>query len=128
MEGDILEFPGTADYDMVILNFFLNMFKSDMVDTFLTHIISMCKPTGGRVVVGDWSKPKGYNPIKRIVTNANWWGAVGTYRLIGSVDHVHPIYDYPKLCNDKGLTVEKRKFFRLLGVQTYECLITRTSQ
>jgi len=37
VESDILKFTGSGDYDMVVLNFFLNMFKLDMVDAFLRH-------------------------------------------------------------------------------------------
>jgi len=88
-----------------------------------TTVLSIAKP-GARVVVGDWSRPEGYNPIKKLVVNFNWWGAVATYRAtVGSTDTIHPMYDYPKILQSHGLTVVERKFYRLVGVQAYQCLI-----
>lgn len=107
----------------MVANFFLNVFGSKSVDQFVDRIVTFAKP-GGHVAIGDWSRPKkGYNPAKKFVVNGNWYVGSTFFKVLGTGNTLHPIHDYPELFTSRGMSIAERKYFRLLRVKTYECLI-----
>ena len=58
VHSDILEFNEFQKYDMVVANFFLNVFYQDMMTKILEQLVRLGKP-GAKIVVGDFSYPSG---------------------------------------------------------------------
>lgn len=104
------------------------------------------------MAVGDWSRPSG-NIVQRGFQNYHWYCCDVLFHIIGSGQHVHPIWDIPQWYvrrrppahpsssphplhrhtaqppptahryDVRGIKLVERKFFRQLGVNMYECTI-----
>lgn len=116
VHSDIMAFDEPERYDMVVANFFLNVFNREMVSKVLAHLIAQAKP-GGKVVVGDFAHPQG-NALVRMAKTLYWYIAVIFFWLIAG-NAVHDIYDYPALMDKLGLKVEGKKYFPILGMDFY---------
>jgi demethylphylloquinol methyltransferase len=116
VHGDILRFKEKEHYDMVVANFFLNVFDESTMVHVLRHLISLGRP-GAHIVVGDFAYPKG-NPIARIFKTAYWYGAVLFFWLFAG-NAVHRIYNYPAWMQSLGLEVREMKHYRLLLLDCY---------
>src|SRR5690554_2990763 len=68
IHSDIFKVAETEQYDMVVANFFLNVFSEDMMKDVLRHLISLGKP-GAHVVVGDFTDSTG-NLLSRMAKKA----------------------------------------------------------
>lgn len=116
VHSDIMTFDEAERYDMVVANFFLNVFNREMVSKVLAHLITQAKP-GGKVVVGDFARPHG-NALVRMAKTLNWYIAVVFFWLIAG-NAVHDIYDYPALMGKLGLKVDGKKYFPIFGMDFY---------
>lgn len=116
VHSDIMKFDEGEKYDMVVANFFLNVFYRDTMESILAHLITQGKP-GAKIVVGDFAFPKG-NIFSRIFKTIYWYLAVVFFWLVAG-NAVHNIYNYPELMKKLGLQVKEKKYFPLLGVDCY---------
>ncbi|MEQ5836950.1 class I SAM-dependent methyltransferase [Marinobacter sp. NFXS9] len=116
IHSDIMKIDETGQYDMVVANFFLNVFDEDMMVTVLEHLISLARDDG-RVVVGDFSYPTG-NPLARLFKKLYWYGAVFTFWLLAN-NAFHKIYNYPEHMQRLGLKITDKKHFKLLNMNCY---------
>ena len=57
--SDVLKHERPGHYDIVVANFFLNVFKEPMMEAVLAHLATMLKP-GGKLLIGDFSYPRGW--------------------------------------------------------------------
>lgn len=121
---DILKFEETEQYDMVVANFFLNVFYRDTMVKVLEHLIKLGKP-GAKIVVGDFAFPSG-NIISRAIKNIYWYLAVVFFWLMAG-NAVHDIYNYPELMKSLGLQVKEKKHFRLLALNFYWSVLGQKS-
>ena len=62
--SDILKHERPGYYDVIVANFFLNVFTEPMMEAVLGHLSTMLKP-GGKLLIGDFSYPHG-----RLLTRA----------------------------------------------------------
>ena len=122
LHSDIMKVEEYEKYDMVVANFFLNVFKEDMMVSVLEHLIRLGKP-GAHVVVGDFSYPTG-NIFSRALKVAYWYGAVLFFALFAG-NAVHNIYNYPESMKRLGLHVREQKHFRLLLLNCYWSVLGR---
>lgn len=120
VHSDILQFQEFERYDMVVANFFLNVFQRDMMLKVLQHLIKLGKP-GAKVVVGDFSYPTG-NVLSRAFKVLYWYGAVGFFWIF-TKNAFHNIYNYPETMRQLGLEVTEKKHFRLLLLNCYWSLL-----
>lgn len=90
---DVLKHERPGHYDIVVANFFLNVFTEPMMEAVLAHLATMLKP-GGKLLIGDFSYPRG-----RFTTRAMQCGyyyvSMFSFWLLGGTP-LHPIYDYPR--------------------------------
>jgi demethylphylloquinol methyltransferase len=110
IHGDILRFKESERYDMVVANFFLNVFDESTMVQVLQHLITLGKP-GAHIVVGDFAYPKG-NLLSRLAKTAYWYGAVLFFWLFAG-NAVHRIYNYPAWMQSLGIQVLEKKHYRL---------------
>lgn len=113
---DIMKFQEFEQYDMVVANFFLNVFEEGMMERVLSHLISLGKP-GAKLVVGDFSYPTG-NVFARFFKRAYWYFAVFTFWLFAK-NAFHNIYNYPEYMQRQGLRIDEKKHFKLLRMNCY---------
>lgn len=120
VHADILTLEDYESYDMVIANFFLNVFYPDMMQKFLDHLVKCVKP-GGKFVVGDFAYPSG-NPITKLLQKGYWYIAAIIF-YFASDNAVHPIYNYPELMKDAGLEIRDIKRYRYIGMSCYASVL-----
>ena len=90
---DVREHSRNAYYDVVVSNFFLNVFSQSTMQEVLGHLAMMTKP-GGKVLIGDYSFPHGRWP-QRAVQRMYYFVSMFSVWLFGGTT-LHPIYDYPR--------------------------------
>jgi demethylmenaquinone methyltransferase/2-methoxy-6-polyprenyl-1,4-benzoquinol methylase len=108
VHSDILELVNYEQYDMLVANFFLNVFYRDMMVTLLAHLAQLGKP-GAKIVIGDFAYPEG-NLWSRVSQSLFWYGVATTYWVLAG-NAVHPIYNYPEEMQSLGLVVQETKYF-----------------
>lgn len=116
VHSDILEFNEFKKYDMVVANFFLNVFYRDMMTRVLDQLVRLGKP-GAKIVVGDFSYPTG-NVFSRAFKVIYWYGAVLFFWLFAR-NAVHNIYNYPEFMENAGLVIKEKKYYKLGIVNCY---------
>ena len=124
LHSDIMKVTEYEKYDMVVANFFLNVFSEEMMVRVLEHLIKLGKP-GAHVVVGDFSYPTGII-FSRMIKTAYWYGAVLFFWAFAG-NAVHNIYNYPDSMKRLGLHIRDQKHYRLLLLNCYWSVLGRKS-
>ncbi len=116
VHADILKVEEYEHYDMVIANFFLNVFDADFMETILNHLIK-CTKKGGKFVIGDFAFPSG-NPVSKTIQKGYWYTAALIFYFT-SDNAIHEIYNYTELMKSKGIEIDDTKHYRYLGMNCY---------
>lgn len=116
IHSDIMKVEEFDQYDMVVANFFLNVFNESMMVRVLEHLISLGKPDAS-IVVGDFCYPTG-NVFARMFKKVYWYMAVCIFWVMAN-NAVHQIYNYPEHMQRLGLDVTEKKHFKLLNMNCY---------
>ena len=116
IHDDIFNVKDTGAYDMVIANFFLNVFSETRVVEVANHLGSLVKP-GGNFVVGEFVLP-GKSGWKSLVQRLNWYFAITFYSATTEAVF-HPVWNYPALVEGSGCSIEEIEYFRILDVDLY---------
>jgi ubiquinone/menaquinone biosynthesis C-methylase UbiE len=116
IHNDIMKVEDFDHYDMVVANFFLNVFDEEVMVRVLEHLIRLGKPEA-RIVVGDFCYPTG-NIVARMFKKLYWFMAVFTFWLMAN-NAFHKIYNYPEHMQRLGLDVTEKKHFKLLKMNCY---------
>ena len=116
IHSDILKVEEAEQYDMVIANFFLNVFDEQSMEKVLQHLITMTKP-GGKVVVGDFAPPSG-NILARSFKAIYWYAALSLFCLLAN-NAFHSIYNYPVHMRRLGLKVVNERHYKLLNMNCF---------
>jgi demethylphylloquinol methyltransferase len=91
--ADVLRHERPAHYDIVVANFFLNVFTEPMMVAVLAHLATMLKPDG-KLLIGDFSYPRGWFTT-RAIQRGYYYLSMFSFWLLGGTP-LHPIYDYPQ--------------------------------
>ena len=120
--GNVLDHKLSGQYDIVVANFFLNVFAEDSMVAMLSHLASLVKP-GGKLLIADFVAPTG-NRLARS-SQAIYWGVTNLFYYLLRLCAWHPIYDYPRYFAATGLEFERIDRFRVgrFGPQGF-CAIT----
>lgn len=109
---DIFSHEPTAPYDVVVANFFLNVFSPRNVRLLLEHLASILKP-GGVLLVGDFAPPS-KNPLGFALQWAYYLIPLVFFWLVTG-NAFHGLYDYRKTTPAYGLAVERIDYTRIFG-------------
>lgn len=101
--GDLLRHDRKGQYDVVCANYFLNVFKPEVMAQMLDHLVSLLKP-GGRLLVADFAVPRG-SPVYRGLHVLYYRIANVMYWILSRSD-LHSIYDYSVILPRHGLELE----------------------
>jgi demethylphylloquinol methyltransferase len=108
LQSDIMNVVEYEQYDMVVANFFLNVFYRDTMLKLLEHLIKLGKP-GAKIVIGDFAYPDG-NLLSRVFQTVFWYEvAIFFWALAGNA--IHPIYNYPEEMKSLGLYIQDKQYF-----------------
>ncbi len=121
VHDDIFNVKDVEKYDMVIANFFLNVFPEQPVKQVANHLASMVKP-GGYFTVGEFMLPE--TGWRGLLQKLNWYVAIGFYSMTTEAAF-HPVWDYAGLVEQSGCKVEKIEYFRILGLKLYWSILGR---
>lgn len=108
LQSDIMNVAEYEQYDMVVANFFLNVFYRNTMVKLLEHLTKLGKP-GAKIVIGDFAYPGG-NLLSRTFQTVFWYG-VATFFWALAGNAVHPIYNYPEEMKSLGLHIRDKKYF-----------------
>ena len=108
--SDVLTHDRPACYDVVVVNFFLNIFSEPTMKVVLAHLATMIRP-GGKILIGDFSYPSG-SIATRAVQRMYYVLSMFTFWLAGGTT-LHPIYDYPQHFDAVDLRSVSVKQFRV---------------
>ena len=102
IHDDIFNVNEPGQYDMVIANFFLNVFSETRVREVANHLGSLVRP-GGYFVVGEFVLPG--RGLKGLIQKINWYIAISFYSATTEAVF-HPVWDYPGLVEGAGCTIK----------------------
>ncbi len=129
IEDDLLVYPATGSYDVVVANFFLNVFDPATVEAMLLR----CRQhlaDGGRLVIGDF-RPPGSNLARRLLYNLYYVPLnLGAWAL--GLCAIHPIYDYAAWFEGASFELMERRPVGLWGSGAgapacYETIVARAA-
>src|SRR5690606_32798396 len=90
IHSDIMKVEESGQYDMVVANFFLNVFDRQTMPRVLEHLVTLGKP-GASIVVGDFSFPTG-NVFARTFKRIYWYIPVFAFWVFAR-NPLHSIYN-----------------------------------
>jgi demethylphylloquinol methyltransferase len=108
--ADVLKHERPAYYDVVVANFFLNIFSEPAMKVVLAHLVTLIKP-GGKLLIGDFSCPRERSTTATI-QRSYYYLSMFTFWLFGGTP-LHPIYDYPQYFEAVDLRTSSIKSFRV---------------
>ncbi len=113
LQTDLLDHDRREFYDVVIVNFFLNVFSEQDMRRMLCHLATLAKP-GGKVLIADFMPPEG-KPLAR-TAQAAYWGVTNLFYYLLGLSAWHPVYDYTACFAAAGLTLKNVRRFRPLKI------------
>jgi ubiquinone/menaquinone biosynthesis C-methylase UbiE len=111
--GDVSNHKPGDLYDVVVANYFLNLFDADHAREMIRKLAEFVKP-GGALLLTDFALPEG-GPVARALTESyyrpvNWLASVFGFCAL------HPIHDYARLIEPMGFRIRsERRLPVLLG-------------
>lgn len=115
VHDDIFNIRDLEKFDMVIANFFLNVFPEKRVDEVANHLATLVKP-GGYFVVGEFVLPQ--KGLAGIIQKINWYLAILFYSTTTEAAF-HPVHDYAGLVKNSGCEIQDIEYFSILGLKLY---------
>ncbi|HJP29091.1 MAG TPA: class I SAM-dependent methyltransferase [Candidatus Latescibacteria bacterium] len=106
IQADLLQRAPTVRYDVVIAQFFLNVFSAARLPGVVDHLAAHLLP-GGRLLTGDF----GGQPTGRL-QQAYHDLPMHLFARLGA-NAVHGVHDLPACLRDRGFTIRQRRRFRL---------------
>ena len=113
LQTDVLQHDRQNHYDVVVVNFFLNVFSEQQMRDMLAYLVTLVRPAG-KLLISDFATPQG-NLISRAV-QAAYWGITDLFYFLLGLCAWHPIYDYASYFPHVGLELRQEKRFRPYGV------------
>ena len=112
VQGDVRDLDDAHAFDVVVANFFLNVFDEHEMPRMLQELVALLRP-GGEVWIADFA-PLAGAWWKRMVQAVYWTLPLWVFRwMTGNARHA--IYDYRRSCRDLGLEVVGVDYFGVLG-------------
>lgn len=102
VEADVSKFRPDVPYDVIIANYFLNLFEASRASVMLDHLADSLRP-GGLLVISDFARPAG-GALGRLVSEL-YYRPVNWLAWVFGLCALHPILDYSKLLDPEKFRV-----------------------
>jgi ubiquinone/menaquinone biosynthesis C-methylase UbiE len=112
LQVDIMTHERPGYYDVVVVNFFLNVFSEPVVKRMLAHLVTLVRPEG-KLLICDFAAAQG-NAFARALQEVYWGVTDGFYALMG-LAALHSVYDYTRYFPEVGLDLVSVRQFRPYG-------------
>merc|ERR1711920_125533 len=107
---DILTLNPSKTFDVVVGNYFLNIFRTKLFVTMLDQLCTLTKP-GGKTVFGDFCYPIG-NCAAQAFCYLHQYTAYVTYAILGwNRGQIHTPHNLSKLLEAKGYRLDDVQYF-----------------
>ncbi len=113
IRGDVAAHAPERAYDVVVANYFLNLYEVERAGQMLRRIAGLVR-RGGRLMLADFARPAG-GWFARSLTHA-YYRPVNVVAWALGFCALHPILDYARLLEPLGFRIRsERRFPVLLG-------------
>jgi len=111
--ADIMTYTPAEPFDVVVANFFLNVFTPPVMKQVLTRLASFVRPEG-KLAIADFAPPRGGWLLRGIHLTYHHVSLV-SYWIMGLVP-LHPIYVYAEHYPQLGLALRSTRQFRIFWI------------
>ncbi len=111
LRGDVADHRPDRPYDVVVANYFLNLFDEARAGEMLRRLSQLVRP-GGTLLLADFARPLG-GSFARAITNAYYRPVNWIAWALGFCAR-HPILDYPQLLEPMGFRIRSERRFPVL--------------
>jgi demethylmenaquinone methyltransferase/2-methoxy-6-polyprenyl-1,4-benzoquinol methylase len=111
VEGDVAQHAPAEPYDVVVANYFLNLFEIARAREMLVHLAGLVRP-GGKLLLTDFAPARG-GALARAITGLYYRVANWIAWLFGFCA-LHPIPEHVRLIESVGLRVERIERYPVL--------------
>jgi demethylphylloquinol methyltransferase len=111
--ADVMTYQPQEPFDIVVANYFLNIFTRPVMEDVYGRIVALVRPCG-RLMIADFARASG-GPIYRGLHLAIFYGSMVVHRSFGLVG-LHTHYEYTDYHLRHGLTLQSRQPFRIFGI------------
>jgi len=110
---DVFAHAAPEPYDVVVANFFLNVFSESELPRAARRLTELVRP-GGSLLVGDFAPPVA-SRLERALQRAYYWPPLALFRLL-TKNPWHPLYDYRPEFARLGLELVGHERVRIFGI------------
>lgn len=110
---DVFAHAVPEPYDVVVANFFLNVFSEPLLPRVSRRLSDLVRP-GGSLLVGDFAPPVD-SRLERALQRAYYWPPLALFRLL-TQNPWHPLYDYRPVVEGLGLRLVAHDRVRIFGI------------
>lgn len=111
IHGDVADHAPDSEYDVVVANYFLNLFDVERAREMLRRLGGHIRP-GGILMLADFARPAG-GVVARALTSAYYRPVNGIAWALGFCA-LHPIIDYVQLLEPLGFRIRSERRFPVL--------------
>ena len=111
LRGDVADHRPDRPYDVVVANYFLNLFDEARAGEMLRRLGQLVRPAG-TLLLADFAQPLG-GSFARAITNAYYRPVNWIAWALGFCAR-HPILDYPRLLEPMGFRIRSERRFPVL--------------
>lgn len=111
LRSDVADHRPDRPYDVVVANYFLNLFEEARAREMLSRLAQLVRP-GGALLLADFARPLG-GTVARAITNAYYRPVNWIAWALGFCAR-HPILDYRLLLEPMGFRIRSERRFPVL--------------
>jgi len=110
---DVFAHSAPEPYDVVVANFFLNVFAESLLPRISRRLTELVRP-GGSLLVGDFAPPVD-SRFERALQRVYYWPPLALFRLL-THNPWHPLYDYRPVVEGLGLRLVAHDRVGIFGI------------
>jgi demethylmenaquinone methyltransferase/2-methoxy-6-polyprenyl-1,4-benzoquinol methylase len=112
IRGDVADHVPEREYDVVVANYFLNLYDADRAGAMLRRLAGLVR-RGGLLMLADFARPSG-GRFARALSSA-YYRPVNTIAWALGFCALHPILDYAELLAPLGFRIRTERRFPVLA-------------
>jgi demethylmenaquinone methyltransferase/2-methoxy-6-polyprenyl-1,4-benzoquinol methylase len=110
IHADVMCHTPEHPYDVVVANYFLNVFEPRLMQAVFSHLNTLLR-VEGKFFIADFAPMKA-NKWAAMCQKLYFYTAVTVFRVVAG-NGWHPLYDYSGMLVNNGFRIDQKKDFRL---------------